>query len=70
MTKKNLNENLKRLADIAQWFDSQEEVDVEEGLKQVKEAAELIKASKARLKDIENEFSEIKKEIEKEEEGE
>ncbi|MDO8436098.1 MAG: exodeoxyribonuclease VII small subunit [bacterium] len=60
----NLNNNLKRLAEITEWFDNQEEIDVEEGLKKVKEAVELIKASKGRLKTIENEFEEIKKGIE------
>lgn len=60
---KNLSSNLKLLAAITKWFDDQEEVDVEEGLKKVKEAVALIKASKERLKGIENEFEEIKKEI-------
>lgn len=61
---KDLNGNLKRLEEISRWFDSQEEIDVEEGLKKVKESVEIIKASKTRLKEIENEFEEIKKEIE------
>ena len=61
---KNLNDNLKRLAEITEWFDDQEEIDVEEGLKKVKEAVELIKVSKERLKTIENEFEEIKKGVE------
>ena len=60
----NLNENLKRLTKINEWFEEQDEIDVEEGLKLVKEAAILIKACKERLKKIENEFDEIKKEIE------
>ena len=63
---KNLNDSLKRLAEITEWFDNQEEIDVEEGLKKVKEAVELIRASKERLKTIENEFEEIKKGIEEE----
>ncbi|MCX6759401.1 MAG: exodeoxyribonuclease VII small subunit [Candidatus Nealsonbacteria bacterium] len=67
---KNLNNSLKRLFEITEWFDNQEEIDVEEGLKKVKEAAELIKASKERLKTVENEFEEIKKEIDIEEEKE
>ncbi|MFH1509631.1 MAG: hypothetical protein ABID67_00560 [Candidatus Nealsonbacteria bacterium] len=67
---KNLNDNLKRLAEIAEWFDTQEEVDVEEGLKKVREAAILIKEGKVRLKTIENEFKEIKKEIDISEEDE
>jgi len=64
---KNLSSNLKRLSEITDWFESQEEIDIEEGLKKVKEAAALIKASKERLKTIENEFEEIKKEVDIEE---
>lgn len=64
---KNLNENLKQLAEITDWFDSREEIDVEEGLEKVKEAVSLIKASKARLKAVENEFEEIKKEVDSDE---
>ena len=67
---KNLSSNLKRLSEITEWFDNQEEIDVEEGLKMVKEAAGLIKASKERLSTIENEFEEIKKEIDVEEKEE
>ena len=63
---KNLNENLKKLEQISLWFDNSKEVDVEEGLNKVKEAVILIKQSKERLKEIENEFEEIKKEIEPE----
>lgn len=50
------------MSEITDWFENQEEVDVEEGLAKVKEAAALIKASKERLKSVENEFEEIKKE--------
>ena len=59
---KNLSDNLKRLSEITEWFENQGEVDVEEGLEKVKEAAALIKISKERLKAVENEFEEIKKE--------
>ncbi|OGZ23743.1 MAG: hypothetical protein A2981_00830 [Candidatus Nealsonbacteria bacterium RIFCSPLOWO2_01_FULL_38_120] len=58
----NLTENLRRLSDITDWFDKQEEIDVEEGLKKVKDAVALIKISRERLKAIENEFEEIKRE--------
>ncbi len=64
--KQSLNKNLKKLSEIAEWFDNQEEVDVEEGLQKVKEAATLIKSSKERLKEIENEFEEIKRDIDEE----
>lgn len=60
----NLNENLKKLKEISDWFDKREEIDVEIGLEKVKEAVVLIKSSKERLKEIENEFEEIKKDIE------
>ncbi|MFH1462528.1 MAG: exodeoxyribonuclease VII small subunit [bacterium] len=66
---KNLSDNLKKLSEITQWFEGQEDVDIEEGLKKVKEAAGLIKASKERLKAVENEFEEIKKEIDIEEDA-
>lgn len=61
--KVNLNETLKKLADIVSWFESQSELDVEKGLEYVKIGASLIKTSRARLKEIENEFKEIKKGI-------
>lgn len=59
----NLDEKLNRLKGISEWFDNQEEVDVEEGLSKIKEAAGLIKECRKRLKQIENEFEEVKKEI-------
>jgi exonuclease VII small subunit len=64
--KNNLSENLKELSEIAEWFDKQEDVDVEEGLKKVKEAVVIIKESKSRLREIENEFEKVKKELEEE----
>ena len=64
---KNLNDNLKKLSEIIKWFEGQEEVDIEEGLKKVKEAVGLIRASKERLRAVENEFEEIKKEADIEE---
>ena len=65
--KVNLNETLKKLAQIVSWFESQSELDVEKGLEYVKAGAELIKDSRGRLSAIENEFKEIKKEIQKSE---
>ena len=66
---KNLSSNLKQLSKITEWFENQEDIDIEEGLKKVKEAVVLIKASKERLKTIENEFEEIKKEVDLEEDN-
>ncbi len=61
--KLNLNESLKKLAQIVSWFESQNDLDVEKGLEYVKEGASLIKSSRERLSEIENEFQEIKKSI-------
>jgi len=66
MEKQGLKKLLQELGQIADWFEQREELDVEEGIEKVKKAAVLIKQSKARLKEVENEFEEIKKEIEKE----
>ncbi len=63
MSKKNLTEQLNKLSEIATWFEEGEDVDVEEGIKKVKEATTLIKQSRERLQEIENEFQEIKKEL-------
>lgn len=59
----NLNETLKKLETIVSWFESQQELDVEKGIEHVKEGADLIKDSRERLSQIENEFKEIKKSI-------
>jgi len=63
MEKFNLKESLKKLEEISKWFEAQKEIDIEEGINKVKEAAGLIKASKERLQAVENQFEEIKKEI-------
>lgn len=66
MTKKqnnNLEELISTLSKISDWFESQEEIDIEAGLQKIKEATSLIKESKKRLKEVENEFKEIKKEL-------
>jgi exonuclease VII small subunit len=59
-----LQKSLKELKKIVEWFDDQKEIDVEAGLDKVREGAALIKKSKARLSEIENEFKEIQREIE------
>ena len=68
MTKNNLKDSLKKLKEIVEWFDKQEEVDVEMGLEKVKEGAVLIKESKKQLKELENQFEKVKEELEEEEE--
>ena len=63
-TKSNFKDQLKEISAILEWFDSQEELDVEAALEKIQRAGELIKSSKKRLVEIENEFKEIKKEVE------
>lgn len=62
-TDANLNDQLNELQTIADWFDDQDQINVEEGLKKVKAAVGLIRSSQERLRDLENEFAEIKKEL-------
>ena len=59
--KEKISESLHKLEDIVAWFEDQKEIDVEEGLKRVKDGAALVKDLKAKLKKVENEFEEIKK---------
>lgn len=66
-----ISESLGKLEGIVAWFEKQKEVDVEEGLDQVKEGIVLIKNLKQRLQRVENEFKEITQSLkENEEEGE
>lgn len=58
-----IKDSLQKLEAIASWFDEQEAVDVEAGLSKVKEGTVLIKELKAKLKQVENEFEEIKKDL-------
>ncbi len=69
MPKTNINESLKKLEEIGDWFEKQKEADVEAGLEKVHEGARLIKIARERLKQIENEFEEVKKEIEEDRES-
>ncbi len=61
--KESLGEALKKLEAITAWFEDQEAIDVEKALEKVKEGVALIKASKARLREVENEFEIVKKEL-------
>jgi len=63
MKKTNIKASLDELEKISSWFESQKDIDVEQGLEKVKTAAVLIKDLKARLRDVENEFEEVKKEL-------
>ncbi|MEK7536015.1 MAG: exodeoxyribonuclease VII small subunit [Patescibacteria group bacterium] len=59
----NIKEKLSKLEEIASWFEKQKEVDVEEGLKRVKEGNALVKELRERLAEVENEFEELKRDL-------
>ncbi len=65
--KPKLKDSLKKLQEIVDWFDAQEEADVETGLEKVKEGAVLIKESRKQLKRLENEFEKVKQDLEEDE---
>lgn len=58
-----LSKSLKQLEAITHWFETQEEIDVEQALEKVREGAVLLKQSRARLKEVENDFTTIKQEL-------
>ncbi len=62
--KEDINSKLKKLSEIVSWFENQKEVDVEAGLQKAKEGALIIKDLKGKMKDVENEFKEIKADLE------
>lgn len=62
--KQSLSESIKKLEGIVEWFEGQEEIDVEKGLEKFKEGAALVKSSRERIKEIENEFKEVEKTLE------
>jgi exonuclease VII small subunit len=66
-SEKDLNTAIAELRAIASWFESQDEVDVELGLEKIKHGAVLIKECRARLKNLENSFEEVRKELDAEE---
>jgi len=61
-----LGESLGRLEGIVAWFEGRREVDVEEGLSKVKEGAALVKVCREKLREAENEFEVVRKELEEE----
>ena len=67
-TKEKIAESLEKLEKLVKWFDEQDQVDVQEGLEKVREGAVLVKELRAKLKTVENEFEELKKELAAEEE--
>jgi hypothetical protein len=65
--KEHIAQSLEKLEKIVQWFDEQDQVDVQEGLVKVREGAALVKDLKTRLKAVVNEFQELKKDLTDEE---
>jgi hypothetical protein len=61
--KNSISESLSKLEQITRWFDSQKEVDVEEGMAKVREGAVLVKELEKRLTAIDNEFKELKRDL-------
>jgi exonuclease VII small subunit len=56
-----LKKSLTELKAIVEWFDEQDEVDIEAGLEKVRKGSILVKQCKSRLAEIENEFLEIER---------
>ena len=65
-TKENLEKSFEKLEKINEELSSKD-INVDEALKKFKEGASLIKECKEKLDKAENEFKEIKKELEVEE---
>jgi len=57
---------IKELEEISRWFQN-EEINLDEGLVKFKKGAALIKKCRQHLREVENQFVEIKKEIENQE---
>ncbi len=61
--KDSISQSLDKLEGIIRWFDEQDQVDVQEGLAKVREGAALVKDLRGKLKTVENEFEELKKDL-------
>ncbi len=59
----NFGQLFKQLQQIVDWYDQQQELDIEAGLAKAKQAAELIKLCSRRLAQLENEFTKIKADL-------
>lgn len=62
-TPQNFSEAMKKLNQINDWFE-QEDLDLEEALGKLKEGKELITFCRGRLREIENEFIELRADME------
>lgn len=59
----NFGKLMRQLQTIVDWYDQQQELDIEEGLAKAHQAAELIRRCSRRLAQLENEFVKIKAEL-------
>lgn len=59
-TKSDFAASIAKLRGIVQWFEEQDEVDIEAGLEKMREGAALVTVCRERLSELENEFQEIK----------
>jgi exodeoxyribonuclease VII small subunit len=68
MTKKQSSvdfaKSFEELEKITQWFDSEEHLDLDKGLKQFERGLELASLLKQKLSEVENKVSEIKQKFE------
>lgn len=68
MTKKqtavDFAKSFEELEKITQWFDSEEHLDLDKGLKQFERGLELASLLKEKLSEVENKVTEIKKKFE------
>lgn len=68
MTKKqstvDFAKSFEELEKITQWFDSEEHLDLDKGLKQFERGLELASLLKEKLSEVENKVVEIKKKFE------
>ncbi|MCX6715333.1 MAG: exodeoxyribonuclease VII small subunit [Candidatus Uhrbacteria bacterium] len=58
--------SFEELEKITQWFDSEEHLDLDKGLKQFERGLELASLLKQKLSEVENKVTEIKKKFESE----
>ncbi len=57
----NFGKAFEELEEITRWFDSQDQLDLDRGLKQFERGLELASELKKKLSDVENKVEEIKR---------
>ncbi len=60
----NFSKAFQELEEITEWFDSEENLDLDKGLKQFERGLELASELKKKLGEVENKVEEIKKKFE------